>query len=270
MAETKDKNWVLVVWLSAFLGFFGVDRFVMGKIWTGILKLITLGGLGIWWFIDLIMIMSYYEYKGIKWKKPRKRWLHILGIISILIIITAINASTEISRELNVNPSQSKECKDFIDSQIPEKFTVEAIPLIMVDGNYRKYEFSSWNDGTPVRTCTDNPKTESLGGGAYETTRCSYIIYKGTNPGENTNEYYIGRDKRRMNEGFVQDHKDYYLEYEKSGEIDEEGNILEDKTFRISVDEYTIKKEGEEGSYLSDGESASFYLEDYSIIECEL
>jgi hypothetical protein len=140
MAETKDKNWVLVVWLSAFLGFFGVDRFVMGKIWTGILKLITLGGLGIWWFIDLIMIMSYYEYKGIKWKKPRKRWLHILGIISILIIITAINASTEISRELNVNPNQSKEVLSINstslipqNSEIDREWTITSIKPININ-----------------------------------------------------------------------------------------------------------------------------------------
>jgi len=44
--------------LSFFLGGLGVDRFYVGKIGTGILKLITVGGFGIWWLIDWILILS--------------------------------------------------------------------------------------------------------------------------------------------------------------------------------------------------------------------
>jgi TM2 domain-containing membrane protein YozV len=43
--------------LSGFLGFLGVHRFYAGKIGTGILQLCTLGGFGIWAFIDFIMIV---------------------------------------------------------------------------------------------------------------------------------------------------------------------------------------------------------------------
>ena len=35
-----------------------IDRFYLGYIGTGILKLITCGGFGIWWLIDLIMIAT--------------------------------------------------------------------------------------------------------------------------------------------------------------------------------------------------------------------
>ena len=53
-----SANWLTLMLLSIFLGYLGVDRFYVGKIGTGILKLITAGGCGIWWLIDLIMIIT--------------------------------------------------------------------------------------------------------------------------------------------------------------------------------------------------------------------
>ena len=52
----KDKTTALL--LSIFLGELGVDRFYLGHIGTGILKLITFGGFGIWWLIDIILIAT--------------------------------------------------------------------------------------------------------------------------------------------------------------------------------------------------------------------
>ncbi len=43
--------------LCFFFGIFGVHRFYVGKIGTGILQIVTLGGLGIWSLIDFIMII---------------------------------------------------------------------------------------------------------------------------------------------------------------------------------------------------------------------
>ena len=54
--EMKSKVVALIV--SIFLGELGIDRFYLGYIGTGILKLITCGGFGIWWLIDLIMIAT--------------------------------------------------------------------------------------------------------------------------------------------------------------------------------------------------------------------
>jgi hypothetical protein len=44
--------------LNIPLGVFGAHRFYVGKIGTGILQLVTLGGMGLWWLYDLILIAA--------------------------------------------------------------------------------------------------------------------------------------------------------------------------------------------------------------------
>ena len=62
----SEKDWMVTLILAILVGGLGIDRFYSGSILLGVLKLVTLGGLGLWWLIDLIMLVtgSYKDGDG--------------------------------------------------------------------------------------------------------------------------------------------------------------------------------------------------------------
>ena len=67
----SDKEWLVTLLLSFFLGVFGIHRFYTGHTGIGVAQLLTLGGCGIWAFIDFIIIIlgSFKDSEG----RPLKR-----------------------------------------------------------------------------------------------------------------------------------------------------------------------------------------------------
>jgi len=91
-AGTSEKSFIATWLLSWLLGMFGVDRFYLGKVGTGIAKLLTLGGVGVWWLVDLIITLTgnATDAQGRKvrgqGKEPMIAWI-VTGAVIVLGII---------------------------------------------------------------------------------------------------------------------------------------------------------------------------------------
>ncbi|KAF9347195.1 hypothetical protein BGX26_001297 [Mortierella sp. AD094] len=53
----SDRSYPIAILLSFFFGYVGIDRFYLGYVISGVLKLATAGGFGIWYVIDILLII---------------------------------------------------------------------------------------------------------------------------------------------------------------------------------------------------------------------
>lgn len=95
LGENPDKNYLIALLLSYFFGAIGVDRFYLGKVGTGILKLVTLGGAGIWHLVDLLMIaFNKLHAKGddrpLEGYGHNRHWVKIVAIVMLVFNIVVI------------------------------------------------------------------------------------------------------------------------------------------------------------------------------------
>ena len=64
--EKSEKSWIATFLLCWFLGGYGIHSFYAGKTINGVIQLLTGGGCGIWWIVDLILILlkKYTDDEG--------------------------------------------------------------------------------------------------------------------------------------------------------------------------------------------------------------
>ncbi|KTC91219.1 DUF4864 domain-containing protein [Fluoribacter dumoffii] len=87
--EKQQKSPITAFVLALIFGTFGIHRFYLGKIKSGLLMLLTLGGLGIWYLVDLILLVTNkFEDKNgnlilfTKNPSPLKKTLMVIGVIA--------------------------------------------------------------------------------------------------------------------------------------------------------------------------------------------
>ena len=71
MPPPSEKSRGVALALCIPLGVFGAHRFYVGKIGTGLLQLCTLGGMGLWYLYDLILIAAG-EFRDEEGRKVRQ------------------------------------------------------------------------------------------------------------------------------------------------------------------------------------------------------
>jgi TM2 domain-containing membrane protein YozV len=114
--ETKENSIdsVKLFFISLFLGFLGMDRFYVGKKVSGIFKLLTLGGFGIWYVVDLFIIAKgeFTDASGNKQKKtyiPAVCLVIAISLFFLYIIILPAPESSSYSQTAKTAEPTEKE-----------------------------------------------------------------------------------------------------------------------------------------------------------------
>ncbi|MBX6751763.1 MAG: Ltp family lipoprotein [Micromonosporaceae bacterium] len=102
---TSPKSFLTTWALSLLLGVFGADRFYLGKTGTGVLKLVTFGGFGVWWLTDLVITLTgnATDRRGSRVRgterEPAVAWALTGAFILVSLVINAVSPDSTGPRE---------------------------------------------------------------------------------------------------------------------------------------------------------------------------
>lgn len=89
---TSEKSYLAAALLAWFFGFLGIDRFYLGYIGLGVIKLLTWGGFLIWWLVDFILILvgAMKDANGNELRRTPNDWIIVLVSVVASIILSII------------------------------------------------------------------------------------------------------------------------------------------------------------------------------------
>lgn len=104
--RTQRKSQAAAFALSLFAGYAGVDHFYLGEYYSGLIKLGTLGGLGLWWVLDIVRLGSapVYASSGFRLAADLPHWIYVGSVVFLFALIGYVTFAV-------VNPSATKQRK---------------------------------------------------------------------------------------------------------------------------------------------------------------
>ncbi len=185
----SEKSGTTALLLAMFLGGFGIHRFYVGKIGTGILMLVTLGGFGIWTLIDVINI-AYSNFRDDNGKylefekrneqtssRVKKTILLVFGIFFlffvsiVMFVILATSGLTDVARAQldairnhDYNKAYSYTSSQFQQVTTEEEFEkfVKAQPVMMDSKSASFYNREVENDRGMISGTIEGKDGEAL------------------------------------------------------------------------------------------------------------
>lgn len=93
-APGAPRSFVVTWLLALLLGLVGADRFYLGKTGTAVAKLLTVGGAGLWYLIDLVLVLTGNQRD--RWGRPlvgglppRVTWI-VTGVVVLLGLLVGL------------------------------------------------------------------------------------------------------------------------------------------------------------------------------------
>ena len=123
--DPSEKSRGVATALAAMLGPFGAHRFYVGKTGTGALMAVTLGGLGVWWLYDLIVVAAgdFRDAEGRRVSRWDPEVADVPGTDALAQDVDALRAEVaELAERLDFAERLLAQPRDVSPSGLPRRF----------------------------------------------------------------------------------------------------------------------------------------------------